>query len=129
MAYLKADKASTKISCKYINFENIFLLKLIMELLDHTSINNYVIELVNDWQPFYGPIYNLNPMKLEILKIYMENNLANNFIKSSKSVTGSLIFFDKKPNKSLRLYVDYQDLHNLTIKNRYLLSFMRKLLD
>lgn len=67
-------------------------------------------------------------MKSEILKGYIKNNLANNFIKSSKFLDGAL-FFDQKSDKNLRLYVDYQNLNNLTIKNGYLLSLIGKSLD
>ena len=93
------------------------------------KINNHTIKLVDDWQPLYGLVYSLGPMKLETLNAYIKNNLTNGFIRSSKFSVRAPIFFDKKPDKSLRLYVDYQDLNNLTIKNQYLLSLVRKLLD
>ena len=70
-------------------------------------INDYTIELVDDWQPLCGLIYSLSPLELEILKAYIENNLTNNFIKPSKSPAGAFILFNKKPNSSLRLCVDY----------------------
>ncbi len=68
-------------------------------------------------------------MELETLKAYIENNLANGFIRPSKSPVGVPILFDKKPNGSLRLCVDYQGFNNLTIKNRYPLSLVGKSLD
>lgn len=46
IAYLKVDKALIEISNKYTNFTYIFLPKLVIELLKHTEINNYVIELI-----------------------------------------------------------------------------------
>ncbi len=58
-------------------------------------------------------------MQLEILKAYIKNNLANAFISSSKFPIETLIFFDKKPDGSLKLCIDYQSLNDLTIKNRY----------
>ena len=96
---------------------------------NHTKINDYTIKLVDNWQPPYGPIYSLDPMELEMLKAYIENNLANGFIRPSKSLTGVSILFNKKPDGSLRLYIDYWDLSNLTIKNWYLLPLVKKLLD
>ena len=72
---------------------------------------------MDDQQPLYGPIYSLGPVKLEILKAYIKNNLANKFIKPSKFFVEVFIFFDKNPNGSLRLYIDYWSLNNLTIKN------------
>ena len=117
IAHLKADKVPTKVPSKYVNFTNVFLLKLAIKLLKYTGINDYVIELIDNQQFLYGLIYSLRLVELEILKTYIENNLANSFIRLSKSFAGAYIFFDKKPNKSLRLYVDYQDLNNLKIKN------------
>ena len=66
-------------------------------------------------------------MTFETLKAYIENNLANGFIKFFKSSIRVSIFFDKKPDGSLRLYIDYQGLNNLTIKNWYPLSLVEKL--
>ena len=41
--------------------------------------------LVDSQQPPYGPIYSLGPIELEILKAYIETNLANGFMRPSKS--------------------------------------------
>ena len=92
-------------------------------------INNYTIKLVDDWQPSYGPIYSLDPVELETLRAYIENNLVSSFIRPSKSLAGAPIFFDKKPDGCLRLCVDYQGLNNLTIKDWYLLPLVKKSLD
>ena len=117
IAYLKADKASTKVPNKYANFIDVFLPKLAAELFKHMKINDHAIELVDNWQPPYGPIYSLGLVELEILKANIKNNLANSFIRLSKSPIRAPIFFDKKQNGSLRLYINYQGLNNLTIKN------------
>ncbi len=129
IAYLKADKTLTEVPSKYADFVDVFLPKLATKLRKYTKISDHTIELVDNQQPPYGPIYSLDPIELKILKIYIDNNLANGFIKSSKSSISALIFFDKKLNKSLRLYVDYQSLNNLITKNRYLLLLVGKLLD
>lgn len=84
---------------------------------------------MNDEQPPYGPIYSLKPLELAILKIYIEKNLANGFIRPFKSPIKALIFFNKKLDRSLRLYIDYQNFNNLTIKNGYSLSLIEKALD
>ena len=64
-----------------------------------------------------------------MLKTYIEINLANGFIKPSKSPAGAPILFIRKKDDSLRLCVDYRGLNNLTIKNRYLLSLIGESLD
>ncbi len=68
-------------------------------------------------------------MELETLKAYIKNNLASDFIKPSKSPAGALILFDKKPDGSLRLCVDYRGLNNLTINNWYPLPLVGESLD
>ncbi len=100
-----------------------------IELSEHTGINNHAIELVDDKQPLYSPIYSLGPMKLETLKVYIKNNLASEFIRPSKSPAGAAILFDKKLDGSLRLFVDDRSLNNLTIKNRYPLLLVGESLD
>ena len=129
IAYLKADKASTKVSSKYADFANVFLPKLTAKFLKHIKINDYAIELVDDWQSLYSPIYSLGLVELKILKAHIKNNLVNSFIRPSKSLIKALIFFNKKPNGSLRLCVDHQGLNNLTIKNWYPLPLVGELFD
>ncbi len=107
IVHLKADEAPTKVPSEYADFADVFSPKLAAELPEHTRINNHAIELVDDRQPLYGPIYSLGPMELETLKAYIENNLASGFIRPSKSPAGAPILFDKKPDGSLRLCVDY----------------------
>ena len=129
MTYLKANKAFIKVCSKYTHFANIFLPKLAIKLFKHKDINNYAIKLVDDCKSSYGLIYSLGLMALKTLKTYIENNLVNGFIKFAKSFIRASIFFDKKPNKSLRLYLNYCHLNNLIIKNQCLLLLVRKLLN
>ena len=107
IAYLKVDEALTKTPSKYADFADVFSPKFAAELPKHTRINNHVIKLIDYWQPPYGSIYSLGPVELETLKAYIKNNLANSFIKPSKSPAKVPILFDNKLNGSLRLCVDY----------------------
>lgn len=68
-------------------------------------------------------------MKLETLKTYIQTNLKNDFIQPSKSFVGASIFFNKKLDGNLHLYVDYQGLNNWILKNHYLLLLIGKFLD
>ena len=114
---LIAKKAPTKVFTKYSDFVDVFSPDLTSELPKHTGINDYAIKLVESQQPPYGSIYSLRSVELETLKAYIETNLANGFIRPSKSLTGAPILFDRKSNGSFRLYVNYRGLNNLTIKN------------
>ncbi len=129
IAYLKADEASTKVFCKYADFVDVLSPKLAIEFFKYTRINNHAIELVDDWQSSYGFIYSLGLVELETLKAYIKNNLANQFIRPFKFPTKASILFDKKPNGSLKLCVEYRGLNNLTIKNQYFLLLVGELLD
>ena len=80
-------------------------------------MNEHAIKLEEDKQPSFIPIYSLSLVELEIFKTYIEINLANGFIRLSKSPAGAPILFDRKPDGSLRLFVDYRSLNNITIKN------------
>ena len=126
---LTTEELSTKVPAKYLDFADIFSPDLVSELSKHTRINNHAIELVDGQQPPYELIYNLGPVELETLKAYIETNLANKFMGSSKSSAGTPILFDRKSNRSFRLCIDYRGLNNLTIKNWYPLLLIRGLLD
>ena len=128
IAYLKADEAPTKVLSEYADFADVFLSKWAAEFLEH-GISNQAIKLGDDRQPLYGFIYSLEPVEVETLKTYIENNLANSFIKRFKSPAKALLLFDKKPDGSLRLCMDYRDFNNLTIRNWYLLPLVRESLD
>lgn len=104
-------------------------MKLVAELLEHTKINDNAIGVVNSKQPAYRSIYNLKLMELEILKTFIKINLADSFIKSSKSLAGALIFFVWKLDKRFCLCVNYQGVNNLTIKNCYTLPLVGKFSD
>ena len=78
-----------------------------MELLENTEINGHAIELKEGKQPLFGTIYSPGPLELETLKTYIKTNLANDFIHPSKFPAGAPILFDKEPDRSLRLCIDY----------------------
>ena len=123
------NKAPTEISAEYSDYNNVFLAKNIAELPENTKIDKYVIKLKEDKQSLFGPIYSLGLVELKTLKTYIKTNLTNGFIRLSKSLTKAPIFFNRKLDKSFYLCVDYQSLNNITIKNRYPLSLIGKLLD
>ncbi len=100
-----------------------------MELLKNTGINEYVIKLIDGKQPLYGSIYALSPVELETLKTYIKTYLKTGFIRPFKSPAGALIFFNKKLDSSLHLYMDFQDINNPIIKNRYPFMLIGEALD
>ena len=92
---------------EYSDYSNVFSAENIAELPENTEINKHAIELKEGKQPLFGPIYSLGPVELEMLKIYIETNLANSFIRPSKSFAKAPILFDWKPDRSLCFCMDY----------------------
>ena len=127
MALLLAKKVT--LPNEYLDFADIFLKKSANVLPDQTGANKHTIELEKGKQPPYRPIYSLEPVEFKTLKTYIKTNLANGFIRVLKSPAGAPILFVRKPNSSFRLYVNYQGLNNLTIKNCYPLPLIGKFPD
>ena len=123
------NEAPTEIPAEYSDYSNVFSAEHAAELPENTGMNEHAIKLEEGKQPLFGPIYSLGLVKLETLKTYIETNLANGFIQPSKFPAGAPILFNRKPDGSLRLCVDYRGLNNLTIKNRYLLPLIGESLD
>ncbi len=80
IATLQWDKTLTEISAKYSDYADVFSLDLAMELSENMGINEHIIELIDEKQPLYGPIYALSSVELEILKTYIEIYLKTRFI-------------------------------------------------
>lgn len=52
-----------------------------------------------------------------MLKIYINDNPKNSFLRPSKPSVEVSIYFVKKTDSSLQIYIDYQLFYNLTIEN------------
>ena len=98
-------------------------------LPEYTEINIYAIDLEKGKQPPYRPIYSLAPVELETLKTYIKTHLKTGFIQTSQSPTNATILFDKKPDGSFRLCIDYWGFNYLMIKNRYLVLLIGESLN
>ena len=113
---------------KYKEFSDVFD-KVKANTLPEHRLYDCPIDLQPGKEPPWGPIYNLSPVELETLREYIDENLANGFIRHSRSPAGAPIFFVKKKNGTLRLVVDYRGLNKVTIRNRYALPLIPNLLE
>lgn len=129
LAALQQEKALTEILPEYADYADIFYANLVIELSENIDINEHPIGYIEGKQPPYGPIYNLSQMDLETLKAYIKTHLKSGFFRPFKSLAGIPILFDKKSHGNLRLFIDYQELNNLIIKNWYPLPLIGKSLD
>ena len=66
--------------------------------------------------------------ELKVLKDYLEENLEKGFIYILVLLALLPILFVKKLGSSLRFYVDYRRLNDITIKNRYPILLINKTL-
>src|SRR6266516_7825484 len=90
---------------------------------------DHIIKLKLGTQLGYFKIYPINEKEREILRKYIEKNLKIGKIRRSKSEVGYPIFFIIKKDGGRRPYIDYQQLNDITKKNRYPLIFIRELRD
>ena len=106
LALLLAKKVT--VLAKYSDFADIFLEESANILPEQTGVNEHAKKLEKSKQPPYGLIYSLGPVELKTLKIYIETNLANSFIRVSKSPLDAPILFIHKLDSSLCLCVNYK---------------------
>ena len=71
----------------------------------------------------------MSTSKLVYLKLQLKEMLDKGYIRPSVLPWGASIFFVKKKDDTLRLYIDYRNLITVTIKNRYPLSRIDNLFD
>jgi len=90
---------------------------------------DHKIEVEPSTTPLFGPIYLLSEVEQLALRDFLNENLANKFIRPSKSPAGAPILFIKKKDGSLRLAVDYRGLNKITKKDWYPLPLIPDLLD
>ena len=99
--------------------------KKIYILFEH-DFTNHIIDFINNAQSSYNFIYFLFEKKLKMLKAYIDKHLIIDFIKHFQSLVDALVLFASKFNENFRFCINYKNLNELTIKNRYSLFFIKK---
>ena len=74
------DKTLIELLAEYSDYSNIHSAENAIKLAENTKKNEHIIELEEDKQPIFNPIYSLELVELEILKTYMKINLTTSFI-------------------------------------------------
>jgi hypothetical protein len=122
------DKISNEISSQYFAFQDIFFEVKAYKLFEH-DFHDHVIEILSNRDSFFNSIYNLSTTELKILKIYIDEYMKKNFIIEFVSFAKIFILFVKKTNDKLHLCVNYKELNEIIIKNRYSLFFINENLN
>jgi hypothetical protein len=112
----------------YQAYEDIFSETETYNLSD-TVKTTHAINLQNENKFPYDSIYKLSESELEVLRNYLAENMEKGWIKKLIFPAGVPILFVKKPDGSLRLYVDYRALNKFIIKNRYPLFLIDETID
>ena len=88
---------------------------------------DHAIELVPGSEPKSSKVYPLSLVEQKELNSFLEENLHTRRICPSKSPMAALVFFIKKKDGSLWLVQNYRALNSITVKNKYLLPLISKL--
>ncbi|KAI3811031.1 hypothetical protein L1987_20746 [Smallanthus sonchifolius] len=89
----------------------------------------FSIDLVPGANPVARAPYRLTPSKMQELASQLQELSDKGFIRPSHSPWGAPVLFVKKKYGSFRMCIDYHELNNLTIKNRYPLPRIDDLFD
>jgi hypothetical protein len=68
-------------------------------------------------------------MKLRVFKRWLDDNLAKEFIRPSKSSATSPILLAQQPGGGVYICVAYKGINNITMKSRYLIPLIKETLD
>ena len=122
------DSNSVTVPSNYLKFKEVFNEKNCDVLPPHREYD-CEIQLKDNSNLYYGPLYPLTELEREELKNYIKENLDKGFIRKSTSPAGAPVLFVKKKDGSLRLVIDYRKLNDMTIRNSYPLPLISELLD
>ncbi len=122
------NRINNEISSQYVAFQDIFF-EIKAHKLSKRDFHDHVIEISSNRDFFFDFIYNLSTTKLKILKNYIDEYMKKSFIIKFVSFAKVFILFVKKTNEKFRLCVNYKDLNEIIIKNRYSLFFINENLN
>ena len=111
-----------------MEFQSVFA-KEDFDILPEHHKWDHAIELIPGAEFKSSKVYPLSPLEQEKLDAFLEENLHTRQIRSSKSPIAAPVFFIKKKDGSLWLVQDYRALNAVTVKNRYPLPLISKLVS
>ena len=125
---LTAENRAAVVPEEYRRYDKIFQTELETGLPKHQPWDHEIV-LREGTTPRFFPIYPLNANQLQTLREYLDENLRKGYIRPSTSPAGYPLFFVPKKNGKQRPVIDYRQLNDITIKNRYPLPLISELRD
>ena len=104
------------LSLKYHDFADIFQTAEKQSLSVRDS-HDHVIDLKLRQQSLFRKLYSMSLIKLNVLKIYLDNVMKADIIHKLISSAALPVMFILKSDSSLQLVIDYRYLNSITIKN------------
>ncbi len=127
LAQIARPPAPPPIPDAYTNYADVFSKEASDMLPPHHSYDHKIIlEAENNLG--YSPLYKITAKELETTKQYLVDNLNKGFIAPSQSLFTAPVLFVKKANGSLRFYINYRKLNQITRKDRYPLPLINETL-
>jgi len=90
---------------------------------------DHAIDLREGFVPKKGKIYLLSRVERKEVQEFVKDQLKKGYIRPSKSLQMSLVFFVPKKDGKKRMVQDYRYLNSWTIKNNYPLPLISDLID
>jgi len=109
-------------------FDSIFS-KESFDALPESKKWDHAVELIPGEKASNCKVYPLTPTEQKELDQFLKENLETGQIRPSKSPMASPVFFIKKKDGTLWLVQDYQALNAMTVKNKYPLPLISKLIN
>jgi len=125
---VEAQAATTPLPAYVAEFRSVFA-KEDFDILPEHRKWDHAIELIPGAEPKSSKVYLLSPLEQAELDAFLEENLCSGRIRPSKSPMAAPVFFIKKKDGSLCLVQDYRALNAVTVKNKYPLSLISKLIS
>ena len=121
---VRSDLDLPRVVCEY---EDVFPDELLG--FPPQRVVDFGIELHPGTSPISITLHRMAPVKLQELRVQLQELQDKGFIGLSTSPWETLVLFAKKKDKTLRLCIDYRQLNRVTIKNRYPLPRIDDLFD
>ena len=118
----------TGVPSEYHNFTNVFSKTRACTPAPHWPYD-LKIELEEGTSPPFSPIYSLSQSELKSLCEFLDEHLAMDFIRPSRSPGGALVLFAREKDSLLQLCINFCGLNKITKKDRYPLPRITDLLD
>ncbi|TLX69787.1 hypothetical protein E9993_22755 [Labilibacter sediminis] len=97
--------------------------------LPPTRLIDFQIDLVPGAAPIAKAPYRLAPSEMKEVMSQLQELLDKGFIRPSSSPWGAPVLFVKKKDGSMRMCIDYRELNQVTVKNKYPLPRIDDLFD